>query len=108
HQWFGDSVAPSRWADVWQNEGHATWYETSFRLGLDSEPFTTFMQQVYSASDILRAVFGPVASPPSGDPNALFNPNVYFGGALVLYALHQQIGDAAFQQLERAWVRTYR
>jgi aminopeptidase N len=108
HQWFGDSVAPNRWADVWQNEGHATWYETSFRLGLDTEQFTSFMQLIYSFSDILRAAFGPVASPPSGDPNALFNQNVYLGGALVLYALRQQIGDPAFQRLERAWVRIYR
>jgi aminopeptidase N len=30
HQWFGDSVAPSRWSDVWQNEGHATWYELTY------------------------------------------------------------------------------
>jgi aminopeptidase N len=27
HQWFGDSVAPEQWSDVWLNEGHATWYE---------------------------------------------------------------------------------
>jgi aminopeptidase N len=108
HQWFGDSVAPARWADVWQNEGHATWYEFSFRLGLDSEQFTGFMQQVYSFGDIFRAVFGPVASPAGNTPNALFNQNVYFGGALALYALRQQIGDAAFQQVERTWVRTYR
>ena len=27
HMWFGDSVTPARWSDVWLNEGHATWYE---------------------------------------------------------------------------------
>ena len=27
HQWFGDSVAPYEWSDLWLNEGHATWYE---------------------------------------------------------------------------------
>ncbi|HMG22798.1 MAG TPA: M1 family metallopeptidase, partial [Kofleriaceae bacterium] len=108
HQWFGDSVAPSQWADVWQNEGHATWYEFSFRFGVDSPSFTGFMQQVYLFGDVFRQVFGPVASPPSGDVAVLFNQNVYFGGALVLYALRQQIGDAAFQQLERTWVQTYR
>ena len=30
HQWFGDSVAPNAWSDVWQNEGHATWYELRY------------------------------------------------------------------------------
>ena len=27
HMWFGDSVAPYDWSDLWLNEGHATWYE---------------------------------------------------------------------------------
>ena len=27
HQWFGDSVSPAQWSDVWLNEGHATWYQ---------------------------------------------------------------------------------
>ena len=27
HMWFGDSVSPYAWSDVWLNEGHAVWYE---------------------------------------------------------------------------------
>jgi aminopeptidase N len=108
HQWFGDSVAPAKWADVWANEGHATWYEDSFRFGLDSPAFISRMQQLYSLGDLFRAFLGPVANPPSGDIPHLFNGNVYNGGALVLYALRQQVGDAMFQQIERAWVTTYR
>lgn len=27
HMWFGDSVAPYSWSDLWLNEGHASWYE---------------------------------------------------------------------------------
>jgi aminopeptidase N len=37
----------------------------------------------------------------------VFNNNVYGGGALVLYALQQKIGDAAFARVERAWVHRY-
>jgi aminopeptidase N len=33
---------------------------------------------------------------------------VYDGSALVLYALRQEIGEPAFDQLERSWVRTHR
>ena len=39
--------------------------------------------------------------------DTLFSPQVYDGGALVLYALRQKIGDAAFMRLERAWVKRY-
>lgn len=108
HQWFGDSVAPAQWSDVWQSEGHATWYERTSVADPDSVEFTQLMQLVYSFGDIFRVTFGPVAAPLSGDPLELFNPNVYFGGALVLYALRQQVGDAAFQNIERAWVTQYR
>jgi aminopeptidase N len=106
HQWFGDSVAPAKWADVWMNEGHATWYEFSFRFQ-DPAVFTNFMKVVYRFGDQFRASYGPVASPRSGEPTALFNNNVYFGGALALFALRQQVGEAKFQDIERAWVTHY-
>ncbi len=108
HQWFGNSVAPAQWSELWQNEGHATWYELTYAYDPDSPELTGLAQIVYSLGDIWRAVFGPVAAPLSGDLNDLFNPNVYYGGALVLYALRQQIGDPAFRQLERTWVTKYR
>jgi aminopeptidase N len=108
HQWFGDSVAPTQWSDVWQNEGHATWYELTYQYNPDSPELTALAQQIYGLSDLLRFAFGPVAGPRSGDPNDVFNPNVYYGGALVLYALRQQVGDATFRQIERKWVTKYR
>ncbi|HUQ03349.1 MAG TPA: M1 family metallopeptidase [Kofleriaceae bacterium] len=104
HQWFGDSVAPTQWADVWQNEGHATWYEMTWQNAPDSEPFVADMQLYYSYFDLLRFYYGPVGAPLSGDAAQLFNPNVYYGGALVLYALRQQVGDEDFRAIERAWV----
>lgn len=111
HQWFGDSVSPSSWSDVWQNEGHATWYELTYAQDQDYLPkvygakdLDDLMRQVYAASDSLRAQYGPVARPIGGSTGALFNPNVYYGGALALYALRQEIGTAAFDQLERQWI----
>jgi aminopeptidase N len=108
HQWFGNSVAPTQWSDVWQNEGHATWYEVTYQLDPDSPEFTEQARQVYALGDLFRFLFGPVASPKSGAPTDVFNPNVYTGGALTLYALRQQVGDATFRRIERAWVTKYR
>ena len=57
---------------------------------------------------IRRVQNGPVGRPLSADPVQLFSIQVYYGGALVLYALRQQIGDAAFQRVQRAWVTRFR
>ena len=114
HQWFGDSVAPWEWSDVWLNEGHASWYEFTYAeekgfLPDDAGAATLeeLMQQVYALGDQWRQDFGPVAQPLSGDLDVLFGPNSYYGGALVLYALRQEVGDRTFQRIERAWVQRY-
>lgn len=111
HQWFGDSVAPRSWSDVWQNEGHATWYEWTYaaeRGTLDDDAgvadLTELMKLVYLYGDQYRDAFGPVARPRSGAPDDLFSPNAYYGGALVLYALRQRVGARDFERIERAWV----
>ncbi len=108
HQWFGNSVAPAGWSDLWQSEGHATWYEVTSQLDPDSPLFVEQVRQVYALGDLFRFLFGAPGAPRSGDPNDLFNPNVYVGGAVTLFALRQQVGDAAFRELERTWVQRYR
>jgi aminopeptidase N len=115
HMWFGDSVSPFSWDDLWLNEGHATWYQFTFaaeRGELEENTgiadFTELMHVIYQLGDIWRIDFGPVGRPLSPDAAQLFSIQVYYGGALVLYALRQKIGEAAFARLERAWVSRYR
>jgi aminopeptidase N len=120
HMWFGDSVSPYEWSDLWLNEGHASWYEFLYAeekgfLEGDTEfypdptgyaDFDELMQAVYKHGDQWRAQSGPVALPTSSD--TLFDLQRYHGGALVLYALRQKIGDAAFQKIERAYVTRFK
>ena len=115
HQWFGDSVSPGQWSDVWLNEGHATWYQELWSAeqgnlqASDGVPdLDTLMSRIYAASTRLRDRYGPPGRPNAGEAAALFNSDVYFGGALVLYALRQQIGQAAFAEVERRWVAEHR
>ena len=117
HMWFGDSVAPYEWSDVWLNEGHATWYqwlwgsEKGFLgedLGTGTNDLDESIRLVYGIEDQLRAAGGPPGQPQSGDPYDVFDINRYWGGALVLFALREEIGIPAFERLERAWVRKYR
>jgi hypothetical protein len=63
------------------------------------------MRAVYAHGDQWRHDDGPVARPTTAA--TLFSLQVYHGGALVLYALRQKIGAAAFARVERSWVRTY-
>jgi aminopeptidase N len=120
HMWFGDSVSPYAWSDLWLNEGHASWYEFLYAaekgfLEDDTVDYPDpagyanlddLMRAVYAHGDQWRHDDGPVALPTS--PDTMFSLNAYHGGALVLYALRQRVGDATFQRIERTWVARYR
>ena len=122
HIWFGDSVSPYSWSDYWLNEGQATWYQLLYAeengqlVGTtegnpDPQGYATldeFMRAMYAHGDEWRKKSGPVALPKSGGVLKLSSYQVYFGGALALYALRQKIGKAAFEQVERTWVERYR
>ncbi|WP_416976018.1 M1 family aminopeptidase, partial [Streptomyces sp. 4F14] len=110
HQWFGDSVSPRTWSDLWLSEGHATWYEALYAAETADRPLEARMKAAYAASDRWRAAGGPPAAPKApaaGKKNGIFRPNVYDGAALILYALRQEIGRQAFERLERLWVRRH-
>lgn len=104
HNWWGNSVSPATWSDLWINEGHADFYGLIYRYERgweDSNGFVTMaerMKYTYGQGDIWRSTSGPVAKP---DAENLFDNQRYTGGVLVLYALRERIGEKAFMKLER-------
>lgn len=111
HSYFGNSVSPATWADLWLNEGHADFYGLLYRYErgwADSLGLSTMearMKDTYARGDQWRQTSGPVASPTEA---TLFDSQRYLGGVLVLYALRQMVGESVFAAIERTFLEHYR
>jgi aminopeptidase N len=94
HQWFGDSLTPATWSDIWLNEGFARYSEALWveqRYG--RQAYLDFMAEIgpLRHPDLFRGE-GILADPDPILPNEL----VYDKGAWVLHMMRALIGDAAF------------
>ena len=99
HQWFGDSVTPARWSDVWLAESFATYAEW---LWAEDQGGPTTGEQAEEALAQRREDGGPPTDAPTAA--TLFGFNVYEGGAVVVEALRREVGDEAFFALLTRWL----
>ena len=98
HQWFGDSLTPRAWADIWLNEGFATYSEalwTEHRSGR-----AAYLADLAAARhDAEWRDEGPVYDPVPVFPGRV----IYDKGAWILHMLRGRLGDDVFGDLLRQW-----
>ncbi len=90
--WFGDSVSPQTWSEVWLSTAiptYAGWLWVEERRG----PQVADLVARTARTAVERSAWPPPDRPEAGD---LYVDSVFIHGAAYLHALRLKIGDGAF------------
>lgn len=112
HQWYGDSVTPKTWRDMWLNEGFATYAEWLWQEDHDGdtaeETFNSLYQgDYYDDPDLDEALWSFPPAKPSSAAHISDSP-VYERGAMVLHKIRQTVGDDTFYDILQGWAAAHR
>ncbi len=108
HQWFGDLITPKTWANIWLNEGFATYCEAlwvEYNSGnSDYKKYISLEAQKYLIRNPGWAIYQSdwnTSVPPN---DVLFNVDItYSKAACVVYQLRYVLGDSAFFDCIKAY-----
>lgn len=109
HQWWGNSVTPADWDDLWLSEGFATYFDALFYEHVEGPQ--ALRRRLETGAERLVALHerrpGAVVDPGVTDPQEKLTPVVYQKGAWVLHMLRHRLGDERFFRGMRAFYRRY-
>lgn len=102
HSWFGNLVTCKNWAELWLNEGFATFMEAVYREKKYGRP--NYIEKVKGDAEEFIAEDATVKNNhglfnmQAGNVNALFDRSgvTYSKGGAVIHTLREQVGDETF------------
>jgi len=108
HQWFGNLVTTKDWANIWLNEGFATYYDALFQehhRGGDAFRYT----MLGNARDVLTQQNDviPIVHRGYGDPVEQFGFRAYPKGSWILHMLRSQLGPELFRQCVKTYLERH-
>ncbi|XUL90059.1 M1 family metallopeptidase [Streptomyces galilaeus] len=112
HQWYGDSVTPKTWRDMWLNEGFATYAEWLWDEDHGGDTAQETFDALYDGTYFDDPSDGEAvwAFPPARPSSAahISDSPVYERGAMVLHKIRQTVGDARFYDIVQGWAAAHR
>ncbi|GLW28964.1 M1 family metallopeptidase [Actinoplanes regularis] len=105
HQWFGDTVTPTGWTDLWLNEGFAQYMQYLYEQKLYKFSDADLERFIRKRDAELRKSVGPPGKPKAAN---FAESNVYVCGAGMLKELNDALGDKKFFALMKAWVAEHK
>ena len=108
HQWWGDSVSPSSWLEIWHSEGWAQWSEWYWGSEANGSSKTAkdHFDEEYAGTKASDWAIAPAKL--DGDPANLFAEfPTYVRGAMTLEGYREIVGDRHFFEFAAELQRRY-
>ena len=105
HQWFGDSVGPACWREIWFNEGWATWWATWWSNKQNGS--ATYDRASFTTNYNNPNTTGRTSPARSAGPEDLSHVPGLRPPVMAFEGYRQIVGDTAFFAFRRRWSTEY-